>query len=60
MYSEGFYSLKTSIIIVKNKVSYFAVLTYCGLFLERNSRDKRGATVLVFARYCVKLQPAHS
>lgn len=42
---EGFYILKTSIIIVKNKADYFADFAYCGLFLERNPRDKRGITV---------------
>ena len=35
-------------ITVKNKADYFADFTYCGLFLERIPRDKRGFTVLLF------------
>lgn len=35
-------------IAVKNKTDYFTDFAYCELFLERNSRDERGFTVLIF------------
>lgn len=55
---ERFYSLKTPIIIVKNKAGCFADFTYCNLFLERDSCGKRGTIVL--HHYYVKVEPVAS
>lgn len=37
--------------IVKNEVDYFGDFVYCGLFLKRLPRDKRGVTAVHFTRY---------
>lgn len=48
--SKGFYSLKISIKIVKHKADYSADSAYCGLFVERNSHDKHGTTVMLMIK----------
>ena len=42
---ESFCSLVAYIVIEEIKDGYLADFDYCGLFLERNPRDKRGTIV---------------